>query len=186
MSFWTSEAYIDGVPNNKNSGTTPACGPVSGLNIIEYWDNNGYSNLITFESKQTVYELLYYYMGSFKVPRTDEHATSPYGPYNNGLEEYFSHKGYTASVTRNFNIQDSNFNSFIVTEVNNDRPGTILYYDNDHYGLHYTTLVGYAYDEMNTRYYSIHDLWSSSRIYRNWNSDLNNNKIWATFKVVPQ
>jgi len=188
-SGFTNQNIISGVPNYKNEGTMPACGPVSGMNLVGYWDNNGYSNLIEGESDQTIYNLLYYYMGSFYVG-DGQHATSPYGPYGNGLEEFFSHNAYTLSVTSDFSISSSDFENVIKYEVDRDRPGTVLYDEEynpnlDQYGQHYTTLVGYAYDYDDERYYIIHDLWHTYDIYRSWDADYSTD-IWSLFKVRPQ
>ncbi|MBM7563024.1 hypothetical protein JOC49_002599 [Fusibacter tunisiensis] len=193
--FRYTESIIPGVPNNQNDAPYSACGPVSGINIIQYWDGKGYSNLVTTQTFSNIYNALYIYMGSFQLPN-GEHATSPIGfnggPYGQGLIDYFDYVGnYNLSVVSDFNITTSDYSNFIKYEVDRNRPGSILFKDynqvyDDRYGLHYTTLVGYAFgDEIGGNYYIIHDLWNPFTIYRNWDNDISRGDIWATFKIIP-
>lgn len=188
------EKIISGVPFYKNEGTMPACGPVSGMNIIGYYDNNGYPNLVTTQSLQNIYDQLYNLMNSFSVGG-GQHATLPFN-YGPGLDSYFTNVAhYNLSVTSDGYVTLSDYDSFVKYEISRNRPATILYHDtsndpyDEEYGMHYVTLVGYGYETdsygaVTNRYYIIHDLWNSYNVYRNWNSDLLYD-IWHTFTVVP-
>jgi len=60
---------ISGVPDEINSGSTPGCGPVSGINIVKYWAANGSPNLLpSGYTKQSLYDELHRDMLSFAVP----------------------------------------------------------------------------------------------------------------------
>jgi len=183
------QKIINEVPSFLNTpeyGT--ACGPTSGLNILGYWDINGYEDLVTvnLEDKYeriSVYNKLYTDMESFPV-LISSHATLPskYGP---GLEKYFSDMSYEVNVTIDGNITSSDYSNFIINEVNQNRPGTILFGDNNDYGLHYVTLVGYYYEESLEYKYIIHDLWTESNVYKDWDQSINNSDFWKFYKIIP-
>lgn len=181
--IWKNVTIIGGVPNEINSGTTPGCGPISGINLIKYWDVNGFSSLVSStDTKQDLYDELYDYMDCF--PFIGQIATFP-AYYMYGLEDYFYiNGGYDLIASQDIFVSISDF-SKLKTEVNNDRPGTILYNSgSEDYGMHYVTFVGYCQDLNYEDYYITHDLWSSTgtNVYRNWNYDVSiDDDIWMLY-----
>jgi hypothetical protein len=151
---------------------TPGCGPVSGINIVKYWDNHGYPNLfLSTDTNQMVYDSLYDLMGSFPIPFTNQVATDPYR-YTGGLKNYFQNNGnYYVSITFDQTISISDYN-ILKTEVNNNRPGTILYGIFGEYDMHYVTFTGYCQNLNDEDYYIIHDLHHTYDVYRAWNYDV--------------
>lgn len=97
---------IKGVPDNGGDdyakwNLKPGCGPLATINIVEYWAQNGYENLVTKDKPET-YKIIKKYIKSFP---TDEGE----GTYSNelieGLEQYAIDCGYTHSTA------DSEYNS---------------------------------------------------------------------------
>ncbi|MEA3423097.1 MAG: hypothetical protein U9Q80_04840 [Bacillota bacterium] len=162
------EYIISDVPDIDNTSPIFACGPVSGMNLVYYWDDNGYGNLIVSgDTHSSVYTELYDDM------HTLANATDP-NWYDDGLDAYFDRHNYDLPFTSDFNPTISEFTT-IKNQIDDDNPGTILFNSSSSYGAHYTTLVGYAVDEaVDEQYYIIHDLWwdTSENIYRNWDNDV--------------
>lgn len=181
---WKNVTIIGGVPDELNSGTTPGCGPVSAINLVKYWDANGFSSLVSSsDTKQDLYDELYDYMDSFPV-FNEQVATFP-ALYVYGLEYYlYLNGGYDLITSQDVIVSISDFNK-LKTEVNNDRPGTILYNNGtEDYGMHYVTFVGYCQDLMDDNYYIIHDLWSSTPtdVYKNWDYDVSvDDDVWMLY-----
>lgn len=159
------------------------CGPTAGLHIVDYWDRHGYPNLIlSSETNEDVLDELKDRMHTFKLPN-GEYATQP-EDYKDGLESYldnrYANEFNVASFASGLNECDY---QIIVDEINNDRPGTVLYYEHPYYGWHYVTFTGYSYDLfMDEDYYIIHDGWTNSDVYRNW--DYDEPFIWYMYKVA--
>lgn len=173
---------ISGVPYELNNGTTPGCGPVSAINLIKFWDSNGYPNLVTSnDTKQSMYNKLYNYMGSFVVPNSGGQVATLPMDYIPGIYGYLEDKGYSITGIIREYLNKADY-SILKNEVDNRRPGTILYNDNLTYGLHYVTFVGYSqYIDISANYYIIHDLWSTSNVYRSWDYDIDSNYIWKMY-----
>lgn len=138
-----------------------------------------------------MYDLLYYYMGCFQV-NDGNHAASPFGPFENGIEKYCNdYKNYNFNAWSVPYVEQNHFNSFIKNQIDLNRPAIMLFkeYNNKKdgdYGLHYTDIVGYAYTtDTSEPYYIIHDLWSTSDVYRNWNYDVSHEFLWMMFGITP-
>jgi len=91
--------------------------------------------------------------------------------YRSGLYNYFDRQYplqfRTVSLTYNLTY------NLVLSEINANRPGTILYWGHPYYGEHYVTLVGYQYDtDGSNEYYIIYDTWSRARVYRLFYSDV--------------
>lgn len=116
-------------------------------------------------------------------------ATEP-EQYGQGLDRYFRANGnYSVNINVDYFVSTADF-SKLMTEVNSNRPGTILYHlGSEQYGLHYVTFVGYCQDLNNENMYIIHDLWDNTPtdIYRNWNYDVSiDDEIWTLYLVQPK
>ncbi|MGV8146167.1 MAG: C39 family peptidase [Alkaliphilus sp.] len=188
-SMWDDHKIISGVPDRWPTGSTPGCGPVAGINIVEYWGYNGYPDLLKDGyTNQSLYDELYDYMRSFPVG-DGKIATEPTS-YQAGLDIFFITNGrYITDNDSDYFVSKSDFYK-LRTEVINNRPGTILYnFGEENYKAHYVTFVGYAQDFMGENYYIIHDLWHSTakEIYRNWNFDVTtDDDIWALSLIDPR
>lgn len=178
---------ISGVPYELNNGTTPGCGPVSGINILKYWDSHGYPNLVsTSDTKQSLYDRLYSDMSSF---HWDGQVATPPWSYSTGLVGYFYTKGYNLGISTDADVLLSDF-ATIKSQVDNNMPSTILY-DNsngygEQYGAHYVTLAGYSITTNEAEYYIIHDLWNTVDVYRSWFYDVSSTSIiWQIYLIQP-
>ncbi|MBF4692449.1 C39 family peptidase [Fusibacter ferrireducens] len=178
-SIWQNINVIPGVPAETNNPPTIGCGPVSAMNLVKYWDSHGYPNLVSdSDTKQILYNKLYSALSCF--PFLGDIATLP-DSYKEGVRNYTtSHLVTNLIVLRYSSISNSDI-SILKTEVNNNRPGTILYDDSYRYGLHYVTFVGYAQDLVGDDFYIIHDLWSSTNVYRSWSNDVSDMNFWSIF-----
>jgi hypothetical protein len=159
------------VQDISNSSPYVACGPMSATNIAYYWGNHGYTNLTSGKSLRVIYNLFYYYMGSFPVGG-GQVATSPFGPYSQGFEDYFDHFGYTADVAGNLFPATSSYTTYIKNPIQHERPGVVLFNSDSKYGQHYTVLVGYGEDYYSNRYYIYNPLRDNPQIWRNYDTDI--------------
>ncbi len=145
------------------------CGPNAGYTIIDYWDRNGYPNLIASSDTETTVEaVLGNSMGSFPIGG-GQVATLPDG-YINGLSGYIVSK-YSTAPLWNASIDKTFAN--VKSEINNNRPSTILYWGHPYFGYHYVVVTGYQTTVADINYYIIHDGWTSNDVYRNWENDVN-------------
>lgn len=150
------------------------CGATAGYHIVKYWDTHGYSNLITYPQTSTsVIDELHDNMNSFVCPwDPDQIATWP-EDYAIGLQDYLDGR-YSGTFTVHNYPASYGLVSYdvIKSEVNYTRPGTVLYMDNEYYGSHYVTFMGYSYSTYDDDYdYVIHDGWTSTDVYRDWYVD---------------
>jgi hypothetical protein len=181
---------IKGVPDEYNNGTTPGCGPVSGINLVKYWDTKGYPNLVlSSDTKQSLYDRLYNSMLSFPVPFSGGQVATLPENYGTGLDRFFRscNANYGVSVDADYFVSNTDF-SKLRTEVNNNRPGTILYFGDDQYKQHYVTFVGYCQELDGQNMYIVRDLWSTTPtdIYRNWNWDASvDSELWGLYLIRP-
>lgn len=163
---------------------TKACGPAAGTTMVLYWDGHGYPNLKqSYQSNSDIENELFERMGTFYSGTSDcgvdQWATFP-SDYENGLEEYFD-----ARYPYQIEVKKSAYYDYddVKTEIDNNRPLTLLYADHPTYGYHYVTIKGYRYsvDYANQQYYIIRDGWTSSDVYRNYITDSAN--FWYTYKI---
>lgn len=185
---YISYTILSGVGDASNPSSTPGCGPVSGYNLLKYWDVNGYQNLLNAsDTLQSVYNELYYMMAC--IPWTGGQVATLPTEYGSGIHWYFMEEGYQSGINCSTDafLSVSDF-SKVKSEINADRPGIILYNSSSSYGLHYVNLVGYGTDSAGTDYYIIHDLRSNTAtdIFKNWEYDVStNDTVWTYFMINP-
>ncbi|MGG1263889.1 C39 family peptidase [Brevibacillus laterosporus] len=144
------------------------CTPTSAANIISYFDDNGYSKLV---SNNTSTKSLISTLASKDYMRTglckgcSKDATS-WDDTIEGIEAYWNDKGYKDVSVRGYN-SGSRFSKH-QSAMDDDRPDIIWLQRHPTYGNHAVTGVGYeeyqdADDDL--RYYRsviIHDTWSNT------------------------
>ncbi|GIP30798.1 C39 family peptidase [Paenibacillus sp. J2TS4] len=172
-----SKKIISGVPDfSWHLG----CSPTSFSNIVKYWANNGYPNLV---QRGTTTNELIEEMADFM--NTNRDGTTGWDDRVTGMVNYWSDKNYKVSVSR----VSASFSTH-KTEMNNDRPDIINVVDDATYGNHDMTGVGYEEyqdTEQNLKWFRwviVHDTWDNTPkdvyIYLpqlSWNE---------TVKVVPK
>ncbi len=140
-----------------------ACGPTAGSNIVVFWSNLGYTKLTAGKTIPQIIDQLYSDM------RSIGQATLPIY-YRDGLCTYlnrwYPNQFRTVSLTSNLTY------NIVKAEIDDNRPGTILYWGHPNYGEHYVTLVGYQYEiDGSDKYYIIHDTHTNGRTYRLFDND---------------
>ncbi|WP_434579050.1 C39 family peptidase [Thermoanaerobacterium thermosaccharolyticum] len=133
-----------------------SCGPVAAYNLLYFWAHNGYPKLlITGNADNDIAQLA-------KDMGTTVGAT-PFLWYKNGLNQYTNRVYYGQFYTGDL---VTSYDS-IKNEINNNRPGTVLYLLHPYYGSHYVVFMGYT-----TNYwYVVHDGWNTNDVYRDFNYD---------------
>lgn len=171
-----SQRLISGVPDFT---WYLGCSPTSFSNIVKYWDNNGYPNLVqSTTTTNTLIDVMADYMN------TDSNGTTGWSDRVTGMTNFWTDRNYSVSVSR----VSANFSTH-KTEMQNNRPDIINVVNDATYSNHDMTGVGYEeYQDTDQnfswfRYVIVHDTWSSTTtdvyIYLpqlSWNE---------TVKVVP-
>ncbi|WP_020619049.1 C39 family peptidase [Paenibacillus daejeonensis] len=150
-----SRRIISGVPDYTN---VIGCSPTSFSNIVKYWDNNGYPNLVqSTTTSTTLIQVMASYMNTLS------NGTTNWNDRVTGMQNFWSDRGYSVAVTR----ISANFSTH-KTEINNGRPDIINTVNDPTYSDHDMTGVGYEeYQDTNQnlawfRYVIVHDTWSST------------------------
>ncbi|MWC29817.1 hypothetical protein [Paenibacillus sp. MMS18-CY102] len=165
--------YINTIVNAKqytwvSGGVTQysGCTPTAGKNIIQYFKDAGYSNLLknpstgaTYTEKQVI-ELLRTYMGTTQTSTgtgstLDSNVAS-------GFEQYAQAHGYPNA---DFVTEATDFYT-ATTLIDNSKIFEILVHGNSYVGDHALTVVGYkefvnASNYLNSKYYVVRNNWSS-------------------------
>lgn len=174
--YYPIEPKIKLLSNVADNMWYKGCGPTAASNIVYYWDRNGYPDLVKdTQTVKDVIDQLYIDMntmfGQLTMPND----------YLCGIVDYFNrYYNYTF-----FNHQYHDYFD-LVNEIDNDRPGSILYLGG-YFGKHYVTFVGYEFFEgENSGYYVVHDTWSSTPVnhYRSWIEDSNHIEMLVGFGPV--
>ncbi|ASS73920.1 hypothetical protein CIG75_02290 [Tumebacillus algifaecis] len=143
------------------------CAPTSGANIVKYWDNNGYPNLVQDTTQpNTIIEYLAMYMNT-----NSEGGTTVYNMIS-GMKQYWNLRGYYPTITDHY----SNFGSH-VTEMTNSRPDWVTTVSHPTYKDHAMTGVGYEsyYSTDDFKYHYnvvVHDTWDTTpvNVWLAWNT----------------
>ena len=171
----TLPSYSQTLPNIRHSASTPqstvvqmlhgpdyewyrGCGPTAVANVMGYWADRGYPNLVYGGS------------GGIYTDTIDQLATlmgtSPEGwtwlPINDDIRNFAVQKGYS------FQSAEMNMPAYstFVSEIVAHRPVVVLVNDHTFYGNHFITGFGYEYDpsDPNYRYMIVHDTWGNTAV----------------------
>ena len=130
------------------------CGPTAVGNLMGYWADRGYPNLVYGGSQgdyRGTIDQLAYLMG-----------TSPQGwtwlPIDDDIRNFTNLRGYTG-----FNSDEIDFPGFdhLKNEIDLNRPSSVLVNGHVEFGDHFITMFGYEYDPTipNYQYMMVHDTW---------------------------
>lgn len=133
------------------------CAPTTGANIIRYWDNNGYSNLIqsTTTNSHVIDVLADQYMF------TDSQGGTLPSNFVSGIRKYMNDRGYSPTISTG-----STF-AFHKTQMNSGKPDKLGTSNHPVWGNHAVTGVGYEeyYDTSSlgwNRMVIVHDTWDNT------------------------
>ncbi|HHW84926.1 MAG TPA: hypothetical protein GX400_01790 [Chloroflexi bacterium] len=164
LSTQATSAYrlIGGVPDwNQfwgSYGCWSGCAPTSGANVMGYWDNNGYSNLVAGSEWQGAVNDMRLHMNT--VCTADGGGSTNVGSVSSGVVNYATAKGYTfaselwcsdCSVAASY----ANYQG----EIDASRPVLVDVIGHAQYGNH--SIVGVGYDSAGN-YLIIHDNWPTT------------------------
>lgn len=147
-----SYKLISGVPDFS---WYKGCSPTSFSNIVKYWDNNGYPNLV--QSNTTTNQLIET-MANYM--NTNSNGGTDWQDRVTGMVNYWKDRNYNVSVSR----ISASFSSH-KTEMNNNRPDIINTVGDATYSNHDMTGVGYEeYQDTEQglawfRWVIVHDTW---------------------------
>lgn len=129
------------------------CIPTSAANVMGYWSDRGYPNLVYGGSQGD-------YTGTIEQ-LYDVLEITPDGyvylPLNKKIKKFTSLRGYSFGAE---DILETSF-SDLVNEINAHRPVVIYVENHDYYSDHFITGFGYEYDQNdpNFQYMIVHDTW---------------------------
>ena len=156
------------------------CAPTAAANIIGYWDDNGFDNLIDNGTSQTgdsisaIMDLGYIMMGY--ISPYSKNYKSPYSiddmEVADGIAIFCGGSFYKNNYEFKCDlIYDPNF-STIVKEIDANRPVMCGLSDHLFWKNHWTTIIGYLITDT-TRWVIAHDTWkiTPQEVYINWDDD---------------
>jgi hypothetical protein len=159
----TSYALINGVPDwdqfQGDYGCWSGCSPTSGVNVLGYWDNNGYGNLIAGSDWQGAINAMREAMGTYCG--LDGTGWTYISNISSGIVNYTQARGYPFSselwctdcaTTPTY----QNYRS----EIDASRPVVVDLMSHATYGSH--TVAGVGYDDASGDYLIVHDNWSTT------------------------
>lgn len=130
------------------------CGPTAVGNLMGYWADRGYPNLVYGGSKgdyRGTIDQLAILMG-----------TNPLGwtwlPIDDDIRNFTNLRGYSG-----FNSDEIDYPGFdrLKNEIDLNRPSSVLVNEHVEFGDHFITMFGYEYDPSlpNYQYMMVHDTW---------------------------
>ena len=158
----TAYRLINGVPDwNQFWGSYSCwsgCSPTSGANIMGYWDNNGYSNLVAGSDWQGAVNDMRLHMNT--VCTADGSGSTNVGSISSGIINYASARGYTfaSEVWCNDCGVAASYTNY-QGEIDGSRPMLVDVIGHAQYGNH--SVVGVGYESAGS-YLIIHDNWPST------------------------
>ena len=160
------------------------CGPCASAQVLGYWDDNGYGNLVDNGSSTTGHEneLVYNLM---RAEDYDPNIGTYGSKIEPGIEAVCNNDEYGNNL--NFNVTSDysvSWTSDIVTEINANRPFVYFNWNTSQYPYwaHFTTGVGYNDDSSHILY--VHYNYPPDTPYElNWDNIPSNNE--ALYKVNP-
>ncbi|MEC0211372.1 C39 family peptidase [Paenibacillus ehimensis] len=153
-----SKRIISGVPDHS---WEIGCSPSSMSNIIKYWDNNGYPNLVQDNTTpSTLIDVLATYM---KTDRNNG-GTTQWDDRVHGTWAFWSDRYYNGANVKRVSPSYSGHKD----EINSNRPDIINTVNDPNYTNHDMTGVGYEEyqdTDQNFRWFTyviVHDTWPST------------------------
>lgn len=157
-----SYKLIDGVPDwNQfwgSYGCYSGCSPTSGVNVMGYWDDQGYGNLINGDDWQGAVNAMRNYMDTECVGSA---GSTNVGDISSGMVNYAQDQGYyfeSALWCSHCSTQPTYAN--YRAEINANNPVLVDVIDHTTYGDHTVAGVGY---NTSGNYMIVHDNWSGTR-----------------------
>lgn len=172
----TTYRLIAGVPDwNQfwgSYGCWSGCAPTSGANVMGFWDNNGYGNLVAGSDWQGAVNDMRSHMNT--TCTTDGGGSTSVGSISSGVVNYASVKGYTfASELWCSNCGVAATYANFQGEIDASRPVLVDVIGHSQYGNH--SIVGVGYESAGS-YLIIHDNWDSTaeNVYLQYGSGYSN------------
>ncbi|MEH7460240.1 S-layer homology domain-containing protein [Bacillus sp. JJ1127] len=165
------------------------CTPTAFANIVGYWGQNGYGNLISNKNHNQIIDQLADIMGTtpgVKYPGRAEGGFTLTSRMVPGLKQYFANAGYNPEIL----YDDTPTFEEYTKEINAERPITINTRNHPMYQNHTVTGVGYSHiyiPDINEEYKDLilHDTWDDTPVDTLLNYNGNKEYIQSYITLTP-